>query len=625
MLPARPPKTRRTVEASPEQGWHSFFAQAAAFEHADRLGGAPVWALEHDRSGRRSYIVASFDDFWRRYRTLQAPFRHHYELIRDQRPCHLYFDLEYQRETNPQADGEAMVQTLLTEVALALKALPGSPEVANVIDLDSSTDKKFSHHLIVRLRECAFADNLHAGRFVHAMCVDLLRRSNDEPHAAALFVSPAAPPQQSDTRTSDTNASHGLDAAAPETAAPSPPPPPSAQRVSFVDLSVYSRNRCFRLYKSSKAGKTAQLLPAGMSEEALFFLPHDAEHTLFLDSLASRVPTGAHHLLTFNSSDAATGAEVITPGTAAAVLTPGVSVALPAAPPAALPPNAPWARDVVLPRPPPTRDGAAVGGSCVALIRGESPYPGLEAFVLRGWALKTGLPAQSRAWSYDSTRGLLMLVLAPQNRWCAHVQRPHRSNGTKLRVDLARCCFAQFCFDPECRASGFRGSDELPIPPGLCRLGCSPEGRAADDSAPRSRTTAATAEAPCTAESGPSRAAITSGGVCVSESSRCSGGGGDAGAGGTGSSSWLSEAELAALPLDDIVADYRARQAASGATGADCGTCTVSTSRCSRTDDASESSCGALSRDWWISDEALLAALPLDAHAPAGGESAPDG
>ena len=66
--------------------------------------------------------------------------------------------------------------------------------------------------------------------------------------------------------------------------------------------------------------------------------------------------------------------------------------------------------------------------------------------------------------------GRLTLCLGPENRWCAHVQRPHKSNGTYLSVDRRRGSFAQYCFDPDCRAAGFRGSDELPVPPDLCVL-----------------------------------------------------------------------------------------------------------------------------------------------------------
>ena len=58
--------------------------------------------------------------------------------------------------------------------------------------------------------------------------------------------------------------------------------PAGTPRVSFIDLSVYSRNRCFRLYKSSKMGKQVELLPAGATEEDLYFMPHAKERELFL-------------------------------------------------------------------------------------------------------------------------------------------------------------------------------------------------------------------------------------------------------------------------------------------------------------------------------------------------------
>lgn len=50
------------------------------------------------------------------------------------------------------------------------------------------------------------------------------------------------------------------------------------------------------------------------------------------------------------------------------------------------------------------------------------------------------------------------------------MQRFHRSNGISLRAELAptRRVFTQHCFDADCRAAGFRGSDELPIPPEVC-------------------------------------------------------------------------------------------------------------------------------------------------------------
>ena len=87
--------------------------------------------------------------------------------------------------------------------------------------------------------------------------------------------------------------------------------------------------------------------------------------------------------------------------------------------------------------------------------------------MLRAWARKSGSEARVRSWSVDRERATLSLIIGPENRWCAHVQRFHRSNGISLRADLrpGRRCLVQHCFDADCRAAGFRGSNELPIPP----------------------------------------------------------------------------------------------------------------------------------------------------------------
>ena len=96
------------------------------------------------------------------------------------------------------------------------------------------------------------------------------------------------------------------------------------------------------------------------------------------------------------------------------------------------------------------------------------PHAALFAFVLSAWATCSGMSARGSSYEEDERGGILTLRLASENRWCSHVQRPHRSNGTYLRINRQRRCFRQFCFDAECKAEGFRGSEPLPIPPELC-------------------------------------------------------------------------------------------------------------------------------------------------------------
>ena len=205
--------------------WQFFTRQSAALECADSSQSeAQVWSVEHEGgAGKRSYIVASREAFWNRYRRMLPPQRHHYEILRESRPCHLYFDLEFCSVANPHSDGEAMVRTLCTEIRAALGEafFDGSCPQCRIVDLDSTTAIKFSRHLIVRVTGAAFSDTSQVGIFVRGMLASLSQRRAHEPAIAALYIAPKASEKSR--------------------------APAAAADVTFVDTSVYTRNRCFRL------------------------------------------------------------------------------------------------------------------------------------------------------------------------------------------------------------------------------------------------------------------------------------------------------------------------------------------------------------------------------------------
>jgi len=94
--------------------------------------------------------------------------RHFYEIIKEGTPCKLYFDLEFQTELNPKADGDKMVQILKY---LVLRQLAFDHDLSGldekmIIDLSSTTEKKFSRHLIFNIPDVVFQNNLHAGIFL---------------------------------------------------------------------------------------------------------------------------------------------------------------------------------------------------------------------------------------------------------------------------------------------------------------------------------------------------------------------------------------------------------------------------------------------------------------------------
>jgi hypothetical protein len=61
---------------------------------------AHVFAQEYvggGGSGARKYLAASYAEFWHYYAQMEPGDRCFYEVIRQHQPCHLYFDLEFNR------------------------------------------------------------------------------------------------------------------------------------------------------------------------------------------------------------------------------------------------------------------------------------------------------------------------------------------------------------------------------------------------------------------------------------------------------------------------------------------------------------------------------------------------
>lgn len=213
--------------------WATFPRQEEAIKFAKAHRDVHVFSYQDHFSGQRRFLVSTYKEFWKRYKNMNPDFRHHYEVIQEGLPCHLYFDLEFSKRDNVGKDGDKMVDLLISLIleALAEKySFQGSRDW--IVELDSSTRDKFSRHLIIRIPKKAFKDNLHVGAFVSEICSRVTRTRERDERFEKLFVR--------------------KDSSSPES--------PSQL---FVDTAVYSRNRCFRLALSSKAGKTSFLLPTG--------------------------------------------------------------------------------------------------------------------------------------------------------------------------------------------------------------------------------------------------------------------------------------------------------------------------------------------------------------------------
>ena len=410
----------------------AFSKQGAAFRRADDMAemaavegnvvgpasvpGGPMprlWAEEYAerRDGSRRYLVATVPAFWDHYRRLAPDRRLHYELIREGDACHAYLDLEYARALGKgeadARDGPGMAATALAYVRRAFEArFPDEPwdesvdggGATKVTVLDSSSSSKFSQHVVVRLAggAVAFADNAHVGALVD----EALALARGDRDAGRTGPGPLLP---------ECLFWGGADGGA---------------ESCFVDTSVYSRNRCFRLFLSSKAGKGVPLTHVSAPGEGIAL-----ERDVFEASLACNVPRGAR-LLTCGAGRPVSGAR---------------------------------GRVVMS-----SSSSSSASASLLPLspLLGMAPPEGLasvEAFVRR--------IADSRACKPPGTTGIRSWTLFPDmavvtfylsgTRFCHRIDREHRSNGVFYTVDLASGAADQRCFDPDCK--GYRHYIPLPL------------------------------------------------------------------------------------------------------------------------------------------------------------------
>lgn len=293
----------RLWPCQPSSVWRLFPRQSQAIVFAQKCREAVhVFALEKEKTsgGQRIYLVTSYTELWHYYRMYSQSLMHCYEVIPEGAVCKLYFDLEFHKPSNRGADGKTMVSSLVQFFCHQLMEVFGIEcSEEDVLTLESSTEEKFSQHLIFNLKHAAFKDNIHVGRFVRAALRPVLITAKQTDRGF---------PQSVETRTHQGKA-EGRDVW--------PESPQTKRRKQeemdlsflqvkdrqgqdclFVDLGVYTRNRNFRLYKSSKAGQNAAFTVADSNQfTAAQQEGVSVEEGLFLASLICNVSFTGQRIL----------------------------------------------------------------------------------------------------------------------------------------------------------------------------------------------------------------------------------------------------------------------------------------------------------------------------------------
>ena len=174
-------------------------------------------------------------------RCRQTPI-HYYEVVLENTPCWLYFDLDYSCVLHPHlvpADVTHAFYDTLTQFCLIKFGMQLC--VNTVVELDSTNSEKYSKHFVVKhmyddngnLQALAFPHNGHAGQFVKDFLSFLAKECADNEHSIAHCLRYRTHTKQKDHQVEEWK--------------------------NVIDSNVYDRNRCFRLLFSSQMGKHTEL------------------------------------------------------------------------------------------------------------------------------------------------------------------------------------------------------------------------------------------------------------------------------------------------------------------------------------------------------------------------------
>ncbi|TRY72139.1 hypothetical protein TCAL_10609 [Tigriopus californicus] len=349
-----------------------FTVQNLALDKAVIYPDYRVFSFEIASDGRRHFLAGPPTIVFWKIKRLKRHKRHWYEVIGQRCPCKLYFDIEFHRDKNPDRPGSQIVAQLKDLLIAYIRLRLGFIlELSDILDLESSTNNKFSRHLIINLPgERLFENNLHVGVFVREFISSL----TEEERRAITFWD-----KQGD------------------------------KCELFIDLSVYSKNRNFRTYLSSKFDRQSCLV---LSESSHRLLSDLSDKDIFLKSL-----------ITWTENPHAD------------------KIKIPGAVQVTLVPNDPSIK---------VRSTSATPANHRSLFPEVDHF--IEGIIKPGFVRKIEWKASLMTLEYE-IQGY---------RYCYNVRRWHRSNNIKYIVLLNRGVYFQMCHDPDCQ--DFKSEDlKLPL------------------------------------------------------------------------------------------------------------------------------------------------------------------
>ena len=187
-----------------------FYRQQAAF---NALTENQQVVFQNQTHGQRYYVVCTNKEYWEKY--LNNDDRYGYEVIRRDLPCHLYIDLDVNKEAYPNIQVEdvwSKLESYIDTVFITQFDIP-KEDITKKCHT-SSCNKKGSMHVIYNIKNKIFRSGAHCGAFMRGLRLYIEQMKEED---MTMFDE------------------------------------------KWVDMSIYTPNRLFRMLGCSKHGQNRYL------------------------------------------------------------------------------------------------------------------------------------------------------------------------------------------------------------------------------------------------------------------------------------------------------------------------------------------------------------------------------
>ena len=207
--------------------FEKFYLIKDAVNLSEKNGKLPIFSCDKPKSkikGSKLFYTSSYERFWIYYELMTPDERCFYETLLPDIPCHLYADIEASKLTNKDVDFEELYANVIDSLRkFMIEKLKVADEDIRIIELDSSTNQKFSKHCVVKVKDCYFQNNFHCGAFMRRFQKHIVTTCG--PNSDNKFFVWGDKEKEFKDK---------------------------SMRVFFVDMGVYTLRRQFRLLGSSK-------------------------------------------------------------------------------------------------------------------------------------------------------------------------------------------------------------------------------------------------------------------------------------------------------------------------------------------------------------------------------------